>query len=100
MRLHAPVAPPARLRRGRLWSPVRHRRGDGRATSALEGLHGAEGQGVQGDRQEAPARIRSCPAAGRTPRVRPSPARMQENSPICARAAATVSAVPGGTETP
>ena len=40
----------------------------------------------------APARIRSRPCSGSRPRSTPSPARMNENSPICARLAEIVSA--------
>jgi len=44
----------------------------------------------------APARIRLCPLAGRRSSVTPSPARMNENSPICASPAETVNAVFSG----
>ena len=41
----------------------------------------------------APARMRSRPCSGRSFRLKPSPARMKENSPIWAREAAMISAV-------
>ena len=44
----------------------------------------------------APATIRLCPSGGRRPRLSPSAARMNENSPIWARLAMIVSAVPAG----
>ena len=44
----------------------------------------------------APARIRSRPCSGRRFRLTPSSARMKENSPICARLAEMISAVPTG----
>jgi hypothetical protein len=44
----------------------------------------------------APARIRSRPASGSKWSPTPRLARMNENSPICARPAAIVKAVSGG----
>ncbi|MNX57447.1 hypothetical protein D3C86_882640 [compost metagenome] len=44
----------------------------------------------------APASTRLCPSTGSRPSDTPSPARMNENSPICARLALTVSAVASG----
>ena len=44
----------------------------------------------------APASTRLIPSAGSSPSDSPSPARMKENSPICARLAAIVSAVLSG----
>ncbi len=44
----------------------------------------------------APARMRSRPRSGNKPRSTPRLARMKENSPICARLAAIISAVPTG----
>ena len=44
----------------------------------------------------APARIRSRPSGGSSPSAAPRLARMNENSPICARLADTVSAVRTG----
>ena len=41
----------------------------------------------------APAMIMLCPSGDSSPRLTPSPARMKENSPICARLAEIVSAV-------
>src|SRR5213592_3876629 len=76
--------PGARLRAG-LRPPQGPRRTTSRKTSGFIAIESSE-----------PARTRLCPSFGSNPSATPSPMRMKENSPICARAAETVSAVRTG----
>ena len=60
------------------------------------GWMAAKTSGLSAIEISAPATIRLCPSASSTPSDTPSAARMNENSPICARLADTVSAVFSG----
>ena len=53
-------------------------------------------KGLRAMEMIAAARTRLWPSMGRTFKETPKPARMNENSPICARLAETVSAVFNG----
>ena len=65
-------------------------------TQRPSGLTTAKTSGLRAIEISAPARIRLMPSAGISFSEMPSAARMKENSPICARLAATVSAVLSG----
>ncbi|MCY1382663.1 hypothetical protein D9M69_707050 [compost metagenome] len=56
----------------------------------------ANSTGFSAMEMSAPANTRLMPSAGSKPSDRPMPARMNENSPICARLAETISAVFSG----
>jgi hypothetical protein len=64
-----------------------------RASDASQIEHEEE-QRVEQDRQDRAGQDEVAPSGGSRPRLTPSTARMKENSPICARLAEIVSAVP------
>ncbi|MCY1528406.1 hypothetical protein D9M68_635090 [compost metagenome] len=67
-----------------------------RSAQSLSGLTRPNTAGFKAMEINAPASTRLTPSCGIRPRLKPRPARMKENSPICARLAATVSAVFSG----
>jgi hypothetical protein len=56
----------------------------------------ANSSGLAAIEISAPASTRLWPSAGSRPSATPRPARMNENSPICARLAPIVNALPSG----
>ena len=79
---------------------IRARRPGRPRSQAVSRSTAANTSGLRVIESRAPARIRSWPSSGSNPSARPSPARMNENSPIWARLAETVSAVRAGGRRP